>query len=280
MAYYNWRGTGNALVFPYIVNEQTYSSTPTLFWQKASAPLEYGNPQLEYYYNHWAREYWSNNRMDSALHAAKHISLVTLKLVYFYLWPELCLPLLALPWFLRDSNISILVMQTLLCFLGFLVVPWTEAHYAAPLTATLFALVVQGLRYLRGWKFSSRPVGIGLSRLVVLCALLFAPLHHRAGTFEPETEARPKIEERARFLSRLKTLPGAHLVIVRYSLVPADGGEWVYNDADIDHAKVVWAREIPGVDTRPLLDYFSEHQVWLAEPDQSPPRLTPYTERR
>jgi len=52
--------------------------------------------------------------------------------------------------------------------------------------------------------------------------------------------------------------------------------EWVYNLADIDHAQVVWAREIPGVDIRPLLEYFRGHTVWLVERDVNPVQLRPY----
>jgi hypothetical protein len=277
MAYYNWRGTGNPLVFPYQVNERTYFSTPTLLWEKPRPPLHYRNAQLEAYYNLWAREYWCKNRMDRLSHATRHVSLIALKLVYFFLWPELCLAFFALPWLLRDRRVRILIALILVCSLGFLLVPWVEAHYAAPMTAALFALVVQGLRHVRRWRQAGRPVGIGLSRAVVLAAFVFAPLHHRSGTFEPETDQRPKIEQRAAFLARLKAMAGEHLVLVRYAPV-STGGEWVYNDADINHAKVVWAREIPGLNMRALLDYFRGRRVWLAQPDLSPPTLTPYVE--
>ena len=278
MAYYNWRGTGNALLFPYTVNERTYSSTPTLFWQPARAPLHYHNAEFEYYYNVWARRYWSENRLDSLSHAFRHLSLVSLKIVYFFLWPELACAFIALPWMLGDRRIRLLAVQAVLCFVGFLLVPWTEAHYAAPLTAVLFLLVVQGIRHIRTWRFAGRPVGLGLSRWITVSAILFAPFHHRSGTFELKTDPQPKIEQRARFMAALHALPGAHLVIVRYSPSASAEGEWVYNDADIDRSKVVWARELPGVDARPLLEYFRDREVWLAEPGESPPRLSHYRE--
>jgi hypothetical protein len=86
------------------------------------------------------------------------------------------------------------------------------------------------------------------------------------------------IEFRAQFESQLNASPGEHLLIVRYAPEHNSDREWVYNAADIDRAKIVWAREIPGMDIHPLLDYFRERRVWLVEPDAVPPRLTPYPE--
>jgi hypothetical protein len=80
---------------------------------------------------------------------------------------------------------------------------------------------------------------------------------------------------REEFSKELNTTSGEHLVIVRYSTEHNPLAEWVYNNADIDHSKLVWARELPGVDLAPLLTYFHGRRVWLVEPDLSPPRLSP-----
>jgi len=76
---------------------------------------------------------------------------------------------------------------------------------------------------------------------------------------------------------QLALLPGQHLVLVRYAKDHNSGEEYVFNSADIDHAKTVWAREIPGVDLSPLLTYFRDRDVWLFQPDEDNGTVTPYT---
>jgi hypothetical protein len=75
----------------------------------------------------------------------------------------------------------------------------------------------------------------------------------------------------------LAATPGQHLVLVRYAKDHNSGEEYVYNDADIDHAKTVWAREIPGMDLTPLLLYFRNRDVWLFEPDADNESVSPYS---
>jgi hypothetical protein len=77
-------------------------------------------------------------------------------------------------------------------------------------------------------------------------------------------------------LRQLEASAGRDLVIVRYLPGHNVHDEWVYNEADIDAAPVVWARDMGAEGNRDLLGYFENRQVWLVEPDQRPPRITPY----
>ena len=87
-------------------------------------------------------------------------------------------------------------------------------------------------------------------------------------------------------LRQLQQLPGPQLVIVKYGSNHDVDREWVYNDADIDGAKVVWARDMGKDGNHELLQYFRDRTIWFLDPDKpspdkpspdSPsPRLTPY----
>ncbi len=80
--------------------------------------------------------------------------------------------------------------------------------------------------------------------------------------------------ERSRIEQTLRKAAGRHLIIVHYARDHNPLEEWVYNAADIDHAPVIWAREM--ADMSPLLDYFGKsRRVWLIEADRWPRFLTP-----
>ncbi len=81
---------------------------------------------------------------------------------------------------------------------------------------------------------------------------------------------------RARVLAELESYPGPQLAIVRYAPDHAPFDDWVYNAADIDKSKVVWAREMEPGNCADLLRYFRDRRVWLVEPDSNPPKLSPW----
>ena len=64
---------------------------------------------------------------------------------------------------------------------------------------------------------------------------------------------------------------------MRYSDQHDPGKEWVYNSADIDHAKVIFARELDPASNEALARYFAARRIWLVEPDQPSPVLRPYS---
>jgi hypothetical protein len=82
--------------------------------------------------------------------------------------------------------------------------------------------------------------------------------------------------ERAAVEAQLKSLSGGQLVLVRYEPQHPPLWDWVYNGADIDHAKVVWARDMGNDQNDELLRYYNDRRVWLLDADAIPPQLSPY----
>ncbi len=56
--------------------------------------------------------------------------------------------------------------------------------------------------------------------------------------------------------------------------------EWVYNRADIDTAKVIWARDLVPAQNRELVHYFKDRKIWSLDLDRlikPGARLEPYS---
>ncbi len=345
VGFYNLRVTGSPLVFPHFI-EQKMITTAIFLWQQDKPPIPYANPQFnDFYHNFMPGLYQA-----SWPAAVGQWSYKAGDFWEFFLGPALSIPFLALPWLLREPRNRLLLFQAALSAFALWIVVYYHSHYAAPLMATVFVLLMQCMRALRRLRFAGRAVGVGLTRLVVLFSLLIGPIYfaqaivsqpgvffkwlhahaHAALPLEVSVIALALVRVGSWLIARRKSrplrlvaafecmlvagtvlqicviqknfypdnfpyvddlsepfrkpveeklaqLPGEHLVLVRYSKSHNSGEEYVYNDADIDRAKTVWAREIPGMDLAPLLKYFQNRDVWLYEPDEDDATVVPYT---
>jgi hypothetical protein len=269
LAFYNARITGQPLLFPYVAYHREYFNYPLFAWQKVQPPLHYANPQFEAFFNTWLRARYQLTWEGWKMRAS----------TAFWVWwfsflgPVLSVPFLMLPRVVQDHRMRLPLCQFLVCAVGLLSIVWFQPHYAAPLAASLFILLVQALRHLRHAEIQGRPVGILLTRLVVFLAIDWVVIQAGQAARHPVVGW---ATERAELVQKLDRLPGRHLVLVRYSHQHNVHQECVYNAADIDQARIVWAREIPGQDLHPLLSYFKDRKIWELETDQSPPKLRAY----
>jgi hypothetical protein len=74
----------------------------------------------------------------------------------------------------------------------------------------------------------------------------------------------------------LAKMGGRHLAIVKPKSDPNNLFQWIYNDADIDASRVVWARDLGADANQALLKYFAGRQVWLVDPNTEPASMVPY----
>jgi hypothetical protein len=268
-SYYCWRVTGNSLHLPQQVNRETYSVARYFYWQAAYLQPSYHHKVIQDFYN--GLELREFERARSILGVARQ-TLIKIALIWvFYIAPILTPALFFLPRIVRHRRIRFVLISGAAGLIGSGVVIFFNIHYVAPIVPVIIVVILQGLRHLRLWRWEGRPVGLFLVRAIVVLALMMIPVHIRILAAPPKSGSWAAIgAERAAIQAQLASLPGTQLVLVRYQMNHDPLLDWVYNGADIDHAKVVWARDMGPEQNEELLQYYSERRVWLLEADESP----------
>ncbi|HEV2492772.1 MAG TPA: hypothetical protein VG204_06825 [Terriglobia bacterium] len=300
MGYYFWRVTGNPLRMPYQVYTDAYGASPNLLLQHARTVFPaYHNREIRNFYVRFEASFFSLAR---SLHGRllQFAALKTYELWLFFVGPLLTLPLVMLSavalkrhacrWRLVSPGTRFLLIASAVCLGSLLLESFFSLHYAAPMTCLFLALVLLSLRRLRAWRWQGKPAGLFVSRAVPLIAVAMlllrvaaVPLHLSIVGYwafrlevKPPTWCSPLKPEfpRARILAELEQKPGKHLAIVRYRPDHEPSIDWVYNEADVDASRVVWARDRGPAENEELIRYFKDRDVWLVEPDENPPRLS------
>jgi len=289
LGYYDYKAFGSATTLPYTVDRKTYAIAPYYIWQQ---------PRPEPAYRHAAmRSFYEKKKGEmgfyTQIHSLKGFLPRTLEKVaftfLFYAGFVLLIPMIMVRRVFLDRRTRFLVVSVLVLSVGMVIEVYLLAHYVSPFTSAFYAIGLQMFRHLRVWKPEGKPVGLAMTRFAVtLCVLLagvrlFAqPLHIAPPAWPPSnwnfTWYGPEHfgVERDRIETGLEHLPGPQLAIVRYSADHNPLDEWVYNRADIDGSKVVWAREMDAADNLELTQYYRGRRVWLVEPDAIPARISPY----
>jgi hypothetical protein len=273
IGYYNWRLTGNALLFPHVLNTRTYHSTPLFLWERLKPELTYHNQQFEDFYNGWEREDYQTTWKDALNVTGEKLARMGVE----FFWPGVLFLMPALPFAFRDRKMRLLVVTLFLCLAGVFAVIWSAPHYAAPVTCVIYALLAQSVRHLRTMRWKARPAGVALSRALVVLLVLSAGVNIARRSCDPLWWTCTGDPSRVAVIKQLLAMPGKHLIVVRYSDDHNIHDEWVYNAADIDGSKIIWARELDREQNAKLFAYFKDRHIWLVEPDTDNTEIKPYT---
>jgi hypothetical protein len=202
---------------------------------------------------------------------------------------------LALPFFfttLREFRFVWVVLTLLLFSLGVNFFPAFQFHYIAAVVCLFVLVSVTGLERLSRLSIRGFPVGREAAGLIVfVCAadfLFWYGLHLsdrpeflpalQYETWDAINHGNP--ERRIAVKNQLAGIEGRQLVFVRYWPQHIFQEEWVFNEADIDSARVVWARDLGPDENQKLRRYYPGRKVWLLEPDARPPKLSLYPAER
>jgi hypothetical protein len=149
----------------------------------------------------------------------------------------------------------------LLFALGVNFYPFFEVHYLGALTCLFVLVSVTALDRINN----------AAARLIIfLCIAHFVFWYGRSFFDHAGAQSHAAVHQ------QLAQSPGRLLVFVRYWPQHIFQDEWVYNNADIDSARVVWARDLGYAEDQKLLRYYPDRTAWLLEPDATPPRLSRY----
>jgi hypothetical protein len=276
-SYYFWRVTGSPFTMPQQLNRETYAVARYFYWQTAYPEPTYSHKAIHDFYTETEFEYFKLGHSTSGilLQLATKINMIWV----FYFAPALTVPLFFLPRVLRDRRIRFLVIAGTLGLASSALVVFFGIHYVAAIAPVMLAVLVQGMRHLRVWRFDGKPSGQFLVRAVVVICILMVPVQVRILGAVPAPGSWAAIgPERVALETQLQSLPGPHLVLVRYRPDHDPLADWVYNGSDIDGQRVVWARDMGAAKNQELLHYFKDRHVWLLEADDVPPTLLPYSD--
>jgi len=279
MAYYDARVFGKPWILPYQLNRAKYAVAPVFPWQALSAVPKYNHKAMrDFYLGYELHEYKSSHTASGKLwQTARKIT----SSWRFFVGPALTLPFLMLSELWGDKAFRFLLLAGAILMGALAVGVFFNPHYAAPGTSLFFIVLVQCMRRLQLWRRHNGKSGVLLVRFilpvsaVVLLTVACAPAQF-AGPwpFYSWYYFMPAQTPRSRILEHLNETAGLHLVIVHYAAKHHPFNEWVYNEPDIDRAKVVWAREMSPDQNERLIQYFNGRHIWLAEPDREPPGLS------
>jgi hypothetical protein len=288
LGYYNYRNFGSPSILPYAVNRATYAAAPYFIWQPQRSGPNYRHEQIRRFYEDVELPIYKDARTVRGFLAKNFLS-KPLLIVRFFAGFALLPPLLMSRRVLLDRRVRLLVLCLPFLAAGLLIEVFFVQHYSAPFTSIFYALGLQAMRHLWQWRVRGRTVGMFTVRFCVgVCVVMAVVRPFNRRLHLPIIESQTATwsgdwcgpdhfgVERDAIARELQQLPGNQLAVVRYSAEHDSHREWVYNSADIEHSKVIWAREMDPERDRELLEYFRDRKVWLVQPDKYPDPLTAY----
>src|SRR5579875_570979 len=307
MAYYNWRVTGDPLKLPYQEYQAQYDPTPYFLWQSEKPLPKYRHPEMKEWQEEVDLHDFRAAKTPFGLLVNEVRKLVLIWVLYvgplFSLL--LVLAIVTLPYGFSVNNISersrFIIVALAVSLAGWVVEAYFYPQYAAPATCLFFALPLMGMCRLCNWRYQGKPRGLFIVRsapVVTLAVFLLrvgaSPLHLRPTlNYTPwgPFNYRSLGIGRRPIVARLQEQPGTQIVLVRCAprlfdtdlhkerIWPPWGiWEWVYNSADIDSQKVIWAHDMGPEKNEELIRYYKDRRAWLLFADDDPPRRVPYSE--
>lgn len=263
--------TGSIRTMPYQVHEQMYGVAPLFVFGTQHAPSIEGTGNLPttvraLHYG-WSLECF---QLRAGLIGWCVGIGQALWVIWSFWFTIVIIPLLTCAYWLRFRLSRLLALAVVVQLLFSAMVCWVFPHYLSPILPWIAALAVLGLRRMfqilvrAGLGSPAKTQKFVFSIVFAECVLL-AICAVKSGN-DP---IRNWAERRAAVASGLKAREGLHLVLVHYSEEHNVHQEWVYNGADLESQKVLWARgERDDWNVRLAEKYGHSRFIWRLDADR------------
>lgn len=261
LLHYNQVVTGDAWTFPYALHDQRYLTVPVILWQKFTPATEWTNYLLGKFYSVTMADFL---KVDWQLESVTHFLAASYKklecFAAFYpniaLMPVFLLGMIAI-WKTKDRALLIGVFAT-----GVFTICSTScwvSSYGLHLMGPLVLASVFGFRSLFSWHRNFQREGGRIALSLVVAVLISYPLVFSLrrcfnGTYYQKIDSFNEVRE------TLNQIPGKLILFVNYEDFSMSAVDWVYNPADIDSARVVWARDLGKKKNQELVDYYGDRE--------------------
>ncbi len=267
MGYYNWRVTGSLWKLPYAVHAAQYDSAPTFWFLKPRPRWEYRHQNIANFHE------WELSTYLDLQDTSLRWRILGRRLIVLTLW-LFDVGMFALLWGWRlirqRSTLPVLAMAGLMV-MAFLLPTWMNSNYISCAVPLYFIVLTQCLRRMGRFVLPCTQLLIGPVLISVMLLVTFAWALQDLQPFELNDSNYGYA--RAEIIRQLHAEGGRHVIFVRYSPPHARAEEWIYNDANIASAPIIWAHDEGDVGNRELMALYPGRQAWLLQPDRQPVQL-------
>jgi len=277
--------TGSWTTLPEMLSQYQYGVPASLTFQAPQVPHRQLTPQQAMDYKMQLSFHQGEETIGSYFQRLEY----RVRFYRFFFLPPLYLAALAFFWSLREYRFVWVVVTLGILALGTNFFPAFQIHYIAAVTCLFILVAVTGLQQMSRLRIRGHAAGQEAAVLIaVLCGahfLFWYGMHAaednefafgalRYETWDAINHGNPA--RRIFVAQELTRVPGQLLVFVRYVPQHIFQDEWVYNAADMDGSRIVWARDLGPEENEKLLHYCPGRVALLLEPDFRQPRLSEY----
>ena len=268
-ALHNHAVTGKYSELPYLLSRHEYGVPQTFSFQPAAVPSHALTSEQHGMYEFQRKSHDSISTFTNWAKALPN----RFTLFRLYLGIALVPILIVLPFCRFDRQLVWIIGSIGLVILGGSFYGFTQDHYIAPFIGLFPLLAITAMKRLN--EFAWGRTAVRLFLMLALCHFMELYVLFAAGNSLPILTGKHKnlssnanvvtSSPRSRVLNQVARQGGRHVVFVRY--LPGHNvlSEWVYNSADIDSSRVIWARDRGPEEDMHLMDTYKGRTAWRVE---------------